>query len=78
MILSACIFHSRMGWLVTQFSHGCGCFLFRSAFRVGDPVIPFFLRAGGQHIFLSFFLFFEYNNRIRFTWPPYQCSMYST
>lgn len=52
LVLVDCIFHSRMGWtgvslLLLLHTESCVVvLLFRSAFRAGDPVIPFFLLAG--------------------------------
>lgn len=53
LVLVDRIFHSRMGWtgvslLLLLHTESCVVVvvLFRSVFRVGDPVIPFFLLAG--------------------------------
>jgi hypothetical protein len=64
--MGCCSFHFRMGGFA-RFRVRPLCFLFRSAFRVGDPVIPFLL-AG------SFFFSFRYNNRIPFS----ICTLLST
>lgn len=66
-LVKSCIFHSRMDrtgvslLLLLLHTESCAVVvvLFRSVFRVGDPVIPFFLLAG------SIFLF-PYNNRAYF------------
>lgn len=63
--------------LVTQVSYGGsgGGFLFRSAFRVGDPVIPFFYMCWRAALFFSP-SFFSSNITIEYDFYllSYQCN----